>query len=413
MSLPKTLNDTYARILLTIDEEYSQDAFRILQWLAYSARPLRIEELAEVVAINLVENSPADPGMRLQQPRDIFSICSSLITSSEVDEIEYVRLAHFSVKEYLISDHIRTGPASFYSIVQSADNLIAQTCLVYLLQFKKFGLPASLDKDYPLARYAAEYWPQHIRKAEKEGSTTEIQGLCTEFLFDQTNAFRNSLQISGPYHNLPVDSLLNRYIHKYSMSPLCYASSVGLSQPIQKLIEANANIDFKVHNVSGNDILNALIIASFMGHEAIVQLLIITGIDVDSKSALPRNALEAASSAGHDSIIQRLLEVGANVNAGYALQQASSNGYGNIVHRLLKAGANVDAQDKNGDALQAASLIGSKPVVQQLLEAGANVNAVGGSFGNALQAASAWGRDNEVIQILLNTGANVNTQGGF
>ncbi|KAF4631092.1 hypothetical protein G7Y89_g7033 [Cudoniella acicularis] len=56
-SLPKTLDDTYARILRSIDEEYSQDAFRILQWLAYSARPLRIEEVAEVVAVKIVEKA--------------------------------------------------------------------------------------------------------------------------------------------------------------------------------------------------------------------------------------------------------------------------------------------------------------------------------------------------------------------
>jgi hypothetical protein len=52
-SLPKTLGNTYARILCDIDEEYSQDAFKILQWLAYSARPLRIEEVTEVIAVNI------------------------------------------------------------------------------------------------------------------------------------------------------------------------------------------------------------------------------------------------------------------------------------------------------------------------------------------------------------------------
>ena len=47
-SLPKTLDDTYARILRIIDEEYSQNAFKILQWPVYSARPLQIEEVADV-----------------------------------------------------------------------------------------------------------------------------------------------------------------------------------------------------------------------------------------------------------------------------------------------------------------------------------------------------------------------------
>jgi hypothetical protein len=76
-SLPKTLDDTYARILDNIDEEdNSKDAFKILQWLAYSARPLRIEEMVEVIAVG-IEGSPLfDPKNRLPEPRDILIICS-------------------------------------------------------------------------------------------------------------------------------------------------------------------------------------------------------------------------------------------------------------------------------------------------------------------------------------------------
>jgi hypothetical protein len=54
-SLPRTLDDTYARILASINEAYSQDALRILQWLVYSTRPLLLEEVAEVVAVNTEE----------------------------------------------------------------------------------------------------------------------------------------------------------------------------------------------------------------------------------------------------------------------------------------------------------------------------------------------------------------------
>ena len=40
-----TLDDTYARILCNIPEKRSIHALKILQWLAYSARPLQIEEI--------------------------------------------------------------------------------------------------------------------------------------------------------------------------------------------------------------------------------------------------------------------------------------------------------------------------------------------------------------------------------
>ena len=37
---PKTLNETYDRILTSIDEAYVEDTCKILQWLVFSARPV-------------------------------------------------------------------------------------------------------------------------------------------------------------------------------------------------------------------------------------------------------------------------------------------------------------------------------------------------------------------------------------
>lgn len=46
-----------------------------------------------------------------------------------------------------------------------------------------------------------------------------------------------------------------------------------------------------------------------------------------------------------------------------------------------------------------------------LLEKGADVNALGGRYGNALQAAS-WQHRTEVVALLLEKGADVNARGG-
>jgi len=37
---PKTLNETYDRILVSVDEAYINDTYRILQWLVFSTRPV-------------------------------------------------------------------------------------------------------------------------------------------------------------------------------------------------------------------------------------------------------------------------------------------------------------------------------------------------------------------------------------
>jgi hypothetical protein len=75
LSLPKTLDDTHARRLCNIDEDYSQYALKILQWLTYSARPLQIEEVAEVIPIDIEGFPQFDPERRLPEPQDILSIC--------------------------------------------------------------------------------------------------------------------------------------------------------------------------------------------------------------------------------------------------------------------------------------------------------------------------------------------------
>ena len=81
-SLPVTLDDTYARILCNIDDENSENALKILQWLTYSARPLQIKEVAEVITVNVEQSPRFDSERRFPEPRDILTICSSLVTTT-------------------------------------------------------------------------------------------------------------------------------------------------------------------------------------------------------------------------------------------------------------------------------------------------------------------------------------------
>jgi ankyrin repeat protein len=60
-----------------------------------------------------------------------------------------------------------------------------------------------------------------------------------------------------------------------------------------------------------------------------------------------------------------------------------------VVQLLVDRGADVNTQGgiEYGNALQTAALKGHKAVVQLLVDRGADVNAQGGEYGNALQAA--------------------------
>lgn len=57
-----------------------------------------------------------------------------------------VRLAHFSVKEYLVSDRIRTGSAAFFSIDEEASNaVIGATGLACLQLYDEALIPSSKE----------------------------------------------------------------------------------------------------------------------------------------------------------------------------------------------------------------------------------------------------------------------------
>jgi ankyrin repeat protein len=75
------------------------------------------------------------------------------------------------------------------------------------------------------------------------------------------------------------------------------------------------------------------------------------------------------------------------------IRLAALNNHSKVLkHFLDKTKEETDAKDEAGrTALYWASDMGHDKVVEMLLERGANINALGGYYGNALQAASARG----------------------
>ncbi|KZP08569.1 hypothetical protein FIBSPDRAFT_660462, partial [Athelia psychrophila] len=138
-ALPKDLEETYERILTSSTRRH--DLLHMLHWLAFSARALRLEEIAEVPSVDFdAEDGPCyDPDLKYSMPSIALTVCSGLVTVSDGKHIGLheingiVKLAHFSVKEYLISDRIKTGIAAQFAMNERLSQLvIAQTCIAYL-----------------------------------------------------------------------------------------------------------------------------------------------------------------------------------------------------------------------------------------------------------------------------------------
>ncbi|KAI0291329.1 hypothetical protein B0F90DRAFT_1649724, partial [Multifurca ochricompacta] len=167
--LPVTLDETYERTLVGIPEEKWEHAHRLFQCLIASVRPLRVDELAEVFAIQFDQGTSCKllSGWRPDDAEDaVLSACSSLIAIISVGGLRVVQFSHFSVKEFLTSNRLATASvriASRYHVpLESAHEVLARVCLLILLQLPVDDqVDRDHAKDFPLALYAAQHWVDH------------------------------------------------------------------------------------------------------------------------------------------------------------------------------------------------------------------------------------------------------------
>lgn len=220
-----------------------------------------------------------------------------------------IKLAHFSVKEYLVSEHLhehyKDKLAYFGLSKQTAHLIISQSCLAYLLQFNTSKpLDKDLKKSSPLAQYAAKYWIFHAQSSGyDESESSSLFKLMTKLLASSNYAFSRWVQIYD------MDATNMQWIDRsqfYDAQPLYYASMAGLEKMVELLVEKGENV-----NAQGGYYGNALVAAASKGHKTIVNLLIDKGADVNAHKKF---ALSAAEKGGHTETVTLLMERGADVN---------------------------------------------------------------------------------------------------
>lgn len=355
-SLPQTLDQTYDRILTAIREEDCVYAIRILQWLTFSERPLTIEEVAEVAAID-VEGEPIfDRDEVLIDPLEALAICSSLITvtGSAEKKINYdgrladqriLSLAHYSVQEYLVSDRIKQGPAKQYHMQKGESHeAIMRGCIGYLDQFQGPITDARFDIS-ALAMYSAEFWIRHLRKARDE--TEKVCRLALSIFSTDSPAYHSWLQLHDPELGRKVPHL-DRQLNDIA-TPLYYAAKLGLSKMTELLLEQGADV-----NAQGGSYGNALTAASSEGHTAVAKLLINANANVNSICEFWGSPLCLASENGDETLVKSLIGAGADVNAHMpkdcdwdnALQAAIEAAAEAVVKLLVEGGADCSLDEQ-------------------------------------------------------------------
>ena len=392
-------------------------AIRILRWLAFASRPLKLSEIARIAAIDLERNPAFDRDDILEDPREVLDICSSLVTIREATDDHrskrqrtkpVVFLAHYSVKEYLVSGRISKSDAAIYAMEDSlCHGYLAKCCLHYLLQYN-VGDP----DDFPLADYSAREWITHAKVRTDEDQT--LTELILRLFNTNNEAYLTWLQLFDPDKFWRRDPDFTREVSDCA-TPLYYAAKAGFTKvAYQLIVSKGADI-----NGRSGDYGSALAAASVEGYEQVVDLLVDKGAEINEQGGIHGSALTIASGRGHEKIVKRLLDKGADVNGrggtlyNSALAEASRNGHEQIVKLLLDNGADINMYDRyDGTALVKASREGHEQIVKLLLDNGADTNTQVGYNGNALGEASRNGHE-QIVRLLLDNGADVNAQGPY
>jgi len=313
--LPPSLDETYNRILGAIEESDIPYALRILRWLAFSSRPLLLAEVAEIAAIDVNRCPAFDRDEVLEDPLEVLSICSSLVTVAASDSVEHDKmygvlggpvllLAHYSVKEYLISQRILESKARMYAMESTlCHRFIAKCCLQYLLQFDRLdALTEGNLNEFALAMYSAQQWVTHskLNRTQDPESVT----LIVKLLNVEEVAYMTWIRLHDPDQPW-MGADFTRALPRMNYS-LYHASELGLADVVQFLVKKGADV-----NAQGGNYGNALQAASASRHLDVVQFLVEKGADVNAQGGDYGNALQAASASRHLGVVQFLVKKGA------------------------------------------------------------------------------------------------------
>jgi len=422
--LPETLDETYERILREINKAKREHAHRLLQCLTVAVRPLRVAELAEVLAVDFGtasggETSKLNTDWRWDdQEQAVLSTCSSLVAVVGEDGDQVVQFSHFLVKEFLTSPRLAdssTDVSRFYILMEPAHVILAKACLGTLLQLDNRVDKDNVEAFSPLGRYAAEHWAKH---AQFEGVASHLREEM-EILFDPNKPYFSAwTQVYNVDNEHPTKvSLLFGPIETSVAVPLYYAARLGFRGLAEHLIHN----DPQQVNACGGSWVSPLGAALCMGHFKMAELLHQHGADVLVRGIRERTLLHAVSISGQIRIAQWLLshDVDPNVrqDGGWTcLHLAAYSGYLETVRLLLQHNADNNARDEYGRLpLHRASDGGHPEVTRLLLEHGVDVNARDKDGTTPLHLASkaaSWRfeRKLEVARLLIEHGADVGAE---
>jgi ankyrin repeat protein len=331
-SLPSGLDETYNRILLSINRKTR--ALRILaqnciRWIIYALRPLRYEELIEAAA--MLDSTCKNKSSYDYAVDVILEACSNLI----VQENGLLRPIHYSVQEYLTSPPSTSFVAKdpeWWKPFNMVHRDLARACIFYL-NYHYNGVSTRYfqwhDCDEriranPFSWYSARHFHKHLNLLGDLSSdfddlskvvldwgpmtcTSLAQIRCLSNAFDSTvnyqdfeSSFDSILTIASfSRHELLPDCTFFVHNSRELYWSLCFpephsvyqAAHDGNLAAIKTWLSGTADASLNNPDHFGMTILSR---AANKGRCSTIQYLLEHGADVNSVDRLYGNALQAA-----------------------------------------------------------------------------------------------------------------------
>lgn len=152
-------------------------AYRTLS-LTATGYEISLEDLSNFLAVDL-ENNVFD---RSNQPLDDYApveACMCLLTLDE--ETGVLNFAHYTVKEYLVSSRIGTGPANFFQMTDDSIYCVAASSFIFYMIYGSYD-----NESVPSMFLAVINWREAIRNIKSQRIRNSLSSLIIQ-LFNPTS----------------------------------------------------------------------------------------------------------------------------------------------------------------------------------------------------------------------------------
>jgi Ankyrin repeats (3 copies) len=272
------ISTIYNDAIERIDNQNRNDretAHRVLSWIVHAKRLLTCQELQHALAVRTGSRKFQEQYI-YHHLEEIVALCAGLVVINQ--ESNTVQLMHDTTRMYFED---RTHRLDW---IRTAELERAQNCLTYLsLSCFESGYATNrkMFKErltrYRFLNYAACFWGEHARTVQE---VVDLRRAAGEFL-QNAELISCAAQAKYAVHEIPFNGYSQEFPKQVALH---FVAQFGLHEFLSDLLVKNQENEQSDVNVHDSLVRTPLSYAAEKGHEAVVELLLEKGADVESKS---------------------------------------------------------------------------------------------------------------------------------